>query len=618
MESRKEFESNLDIAKVMEECRRLFTEDDDNLGENANEFIKSKTVEYDFLQNVRYGMDDDIRMSVIENMSSVVRKRENVMSAEQYCEAMRRTNQRQRDLVLEVIHCIFADGERKPLQIFLTGPAGSGKTFTMKMLMETYNRFSQHHNNAFNAYVASASTGMAASAINGTTMHAVFRIGNSHKTTSLTIEALNSFREAFDNVRIVFVDECSMIGAALLGQINSRLQHILQDYERPFAGMDMIFTGDLRQLPPVFQTPIYKRPKQNFCCEIVWQSLNYYPLVQVMRQADVVFSSVLTKIGDGKPLLPEEKTMIESRFVEREFVDREYPQSVRLFFRTHDVHQFNSESICRAEMIEYVAADHYTGHHTTEQLISARAKVHKLKPDETGGLPYILRHHIGKPYMVTTNIDVLDGLINGAIGTLRYIDRNAETSAIKRLWLYFDDSKIVRLLRVKAQAHLLANPDLDHSWTAISQRTCNVQTTSKIITCKRTQFPLVEACVITIHKSQGGTYDTIVYEYSKSHEQQLVYVALSRATSLNGLYLTNRDGDQVFYHHRGKVNRELRNEFARLECHCLKTCRDFLDRSLQSDFTSLSLCTFNAQSLNAHSLDITTDFVLSRCKLLSI
>lgn len=71
MESRKEFESNLDIAKVMEECRRLFTEDDDNLGENANEFIKSKTVDDDFVQNVRYGMDEDIRMRVMEKMSSL-------------------------------------------------------------------------------------------------------------------------------------------------------------------------------------------------------------------------------------------------------------------------------------------------------------------------------------------------------------------------------------------------------------------------------------------------------------------------------------------------------------------------------------------------------------------
>lgn len=198
----------------MEECRRLFTEDDDNLGENASEFIKSKTVEDGFVQNARYGMDDDIHMRVVENMSSVVRKSENVMSAEQYCEAKRRTNQRQPDLVLEAIDRIFAHGERKPLQIFLTGPAGSGKTLTMKMLMETYNRFVQLHNNAFNT---SASTGMAASAINGTTLQPIFLLGNSQKTTSLTIEALNFFRAAFNNVRIVFVDECSMIGETLLG-----------------------------------------------------------------------------------------------------------------------------------------------------------------------------------------------------------------------------------------------------------------------------------------------------------------------------------------------------------------------------------------------------------------
>ncbi|KAL4104804.1 hypothetical protein QTP88_020080 [Uroleucon formosanum] len=492
------------------------------------------------------------------------------MSAVQYCEAMRRRNQRQRDLVLEAIHRIFVDVERKPLQIFLTGLAGSSKTFTMKMLMEMYNRFSQHHNNAFNAYVASALTGMAASAINGTTVYAVFRIGNSQKTTSLTIEALNSFRAAFDNVRIVFVDECSMIGAALLGQINSSLQHIIQDYERPFAGMDV-----------------------NFCCEIVWQSLDYYLLMQVMRQADVAFSSMLTKIGDSEPLLPEEETMIESRFVEREFVDREYPQSVRLFFRMHDVHQFNSESICGAEMIEYVAADHYTGHHTTEQLASARAKVHKLKPDETGSLPYILRLHIGKPYMVTTNVDVLDGLVNGAIGTLRYINRNAETSAIKRLWLYFDDSKIGRLLRVKAQAHLLANPHLDHSWTPISQRTCNVHTTSKIVTCKRTQFPLVEACAITIHKSQedskrirkephslkefylttstsadNGSLDNSVENYWKN---QVYFVILDTviinlkkgfsdeslllASAVDNFFLMNFDESQPFINHfKEKIN----------------------------------------------------------------
>lgn len=55
------------------------------------------------------------------------------------------------------------------------------------------------------------------------------------------------------------------------------------------------------------------------------------------------------------------------------------------------------------------------------------------------------------------------------------------------------------------------------------------------------QFPILEACAITVHKSQGSTYDKVVYNYLSSHEQPLVYVELSRATSIKGLYLTNQN-----------------------------------------------------------------------------
>lgn len=102
------------------------------------------------------------------------------------------------------------DGEKQPLQIFLTGPAGCGKTSTMKLLMET--RTIDLHGPTTWLSTPTASTGTAAAAINGTTVHAAFRIGNSPRATGLSVEVLNSFRTAFNNVRIVFVDECSMIG----------------------------------------------------------------------------------------------------------------------------------------------------------------------------------------------------------------------------------------------------------------------------------------------------------------------------------------------------------------------------------------------------------------------
>ena len=155
--------------------------------------------------------------------------------------------------------------------------------------------------------------------------------------------------------------------------------------------MNIVFCGDLRLLSPVCQTPIYKRSKAHFCNEILWQSLNYYPLIQVMRQADVTLSGILTKIGDGVSLMSEENAIIESRFVSKAYVEEHFPEAIRLFFRTMDVNAYNSDTIQGERVIEYVATDIYSGYKNNEQLISARTKVHKMKPDETGGLPYMLK-----------------------------------------------------------------------------------------------------------------------------------------------------------------------------------------------------------------------------------
>lgn len=84
----------------------------------------------------------------------------------------------------------------------------------------------------------------------------------------------------------VFVDECCMIRAKLLSQVDSRMK--LPSI--PFGNKDMVFCGDLRQLPAVRQIPIYKRTTLNFTADSVWQTLVYYPLEQVMRQANIICS----------------------------------------------------------------------------------------------------------------------------------------------------------------------------------------------------------------------------------------------------------------------------------------------------------------------------------------
>jgi len=258
--------------------------------------------------------------------------------------------------------------------------------------------------------------------------------------------------EAFKNVRIVFVDECSMIGSGMLKTIDSRLKSIMHNHEQPFGGMNMVFCCDLIQLPPFCQTPIYKRSKENFCCEIMWQALQYYPLVKVMRQADVSFSGILTKTGDGESLTDEERGIIESTFVTREYADKHFPDAIRLFFRTADVDAYNSASISGEDVVHHVANDTYAGCADVGKRASAIAKVHKMKANETRGMPFMLNLLAGKPYQITTSIDVLDGLVNGAIGILRYIERD-EDARVKRLWLSFNRPKTGRLIRAKCDAH---------------------------------------------------------------------------------------------------------------------------------------------------------------------
>ncbi|KAH7946276.1 hypothetical protein HPB49_022499 [Dermacentor silvarum] len=91
------------------------------------------------------------------------------------------------------------------------------------------------------------------------------------------------------------------------------------------------------------------------------------------------------------------------------------------------------------------------------------------------------------------------------------------------------------------------------------------------VACKRMPFPIVQASAVTIHKSQGATYTDVVYKYNHKYPQKLVYVALSRCTDVDRLFLTNPAGDFNSYHGNENVCRQLIDEFHRLDKHHLPT-----------------------------------------------
>ena len=136
---------------------------------------------------------------------------------------IRSTNNAQKSILFEVIFHLSTPN-RKPLQLFLTGPAGCGKTFVIKLIIECYNRFTQT-DGFCNAYITCASTGKAAVAIDGTTVHTAFKISLS-KSLPLSTEVLQQYQTLFKYTKVIIIDEISMIGAELLAQIDSWLKQI--------------------------------------------------------------------------------------------------------------------------------------------------------------------------------------------------------------------------------------------------------------------------------------------------------------------------------------------------------------------------------------------------------
>lgn len=118
------------------------------------------------------------------------------------------------------------------------------------------------------------------------------------------------------------------------------------------------------------------------------------------------------------------------------------------------------------------------------------------------------------------------------------------------------------------------------------------------------------ACATTIHKSQGSTFPEIVYEYEKHHSQSLLYVALSRVTSIEGLYITTPNNDKTFYHGRRTSTStiDLQAEFKRLSLNKVETINEHLIKFMNKR-RGLSLFIFNCQSLRAHIDDLDDSIV---------
>lgn len=374
--------------------------------------------------------------------------------------------------------------------VFLTGEPGSGKTYLINQYIEYLRSIGIQPD-------VTASTGIAATHINGMTIHSWAGLGIKSNLTDYEIgNILNKpwVMKKLLSAQVLIIDEISMLDAQKIKDLN-RLLSIARDgieAEKPFGGLQVIFVGDFFQLPPVS-----KDKPADFAFESsVWNDLDFTVcyLTEQHRQEDSEFLEILTALRCGNLT----KAHIE-RLKECKRAVSDENHITKLFTHNKEVDDENYSKLAKINKSQ------------TEYTMTSSGipfMVEKLKDSCLS--PEILTLKVGVLVMFTKN-KFENGetiYVNGTIGEVIEAEEGR--------------SPVVRL---KSGDEIDVIPA---DWSIMEK--------GKTLATIR-QIPLRLAWAMTVHKSQGMSYDAAIVDLGKAFEHGQGYVALSRVRSLKGLYL---------------------------------------------------------------------------------
>ncbi|XP_055685465.1 uncharacterized protein LOC129791330 isoform X3 [Lutzomyia longipalpis] len=363
------------------------------------------------------------------------------ISKDSLFEKLQSLNEKQRQIVMHVYKCFTSNN--LPIRIFLSGSAGVGKTRVINCL---YQLITSHYDNMPNGNPESlkvlvcAPSGMAAFLINGTTIHRAFalQVTQNQSNTGLSDDVANTIRCKLRDVKLIIVDEVSMVGSNTFLKMDMRSRQIF-GVNRSFGGKSVIIVGDLNQLNPVKDVPIYKPPTKSnaniFNSNPLWDEFKYFELTEIMRQKDdLEFTIALNNLAAGR-MTQEDIALIKSRTVKD---PSEVPdEAIRLFYKRVNVDSFNERKIANfpGELYISTAKDKIIENKATSSKREKENLIHiqNRPPTDTGGLVYELQLKLGIKYMIISNLDVEDGLVNGATGVLRHITFDSSNNVINCL-----------------------------------------------------------------------------------------------------------------------------------------------------------------------------------------
>ena len=528
-----------------------------------------------------------------------------LLPEDEYLQLLRSLNLRQREFFNHIVHWIKCKDE--PVYAFLTGGAGVGKSVVIRALYQSLFRIlnlKDGENPDDKRILLCAYMGFAAFNISGQTIYSAFHRKMYQKGSNhLSADELNTFRIKYRHLKIIIIDEISMVGNMTLSFIDTRLQQLMGTKE-VFGGLSVIAVGDLYQLKPVGDYLISLDLKKGASSlgRNLWKELfTMYELVDIMRQKDdLAFAQLLNRLRLNE-MTEEDKQKLQTRVVDRETGD--YPKdALHLFAQNYYVDQHNDTILSQLPGEKYVISCHDIVVSANIPANRHQSLIDKLPKDyaQTGQLKKSLTVVVGMIVVHTANVDVEDGLTNGATGVVKHIDfRWMEgTNRPSIIWVLFDDPRVGRATREKNRKFY--NSSIHADWTPVfeTQRTF----IHNYKTFQRSQFPVTPASGKTVYKAEGATVDKVVVDLSQKETRKIPhihYVAFSRVKKLEDLYILNMNEAAM------ALDDDVNTEMKRLRTDAtLELCYVPLYK-IGSDKTKIAFN--NARSLHKHYKDVQSE-----------
>ena len=383
--------------------------------------------------------------------------------------------------------------------LFITGKAGTGKTTFIKRIQEEINK----------NFLVLAPTGIAAIAVGGQTMHSFFGFPMQTIGPHTEISLSNEKYQILKETDTIIVDEASMVRSDMVDGMDRCLRMVFKT-NMPFGGKQIIFVGDLFQLPPVVKEgsadaemlhDLYGAGLPFFYKAFVLKRMNL-PKIEfqkVYRQSDEDFLNILNKMRNGE--VTNEDLAVLNEHVKKEADSDDY--SVTLTSFNYMAEKINNEKLNAIE----------------EEEFCYQAEIHDDFKKNDAPVPEFLKLKVGAQVIFCRNYPQA-GYMNGTIGRVSKLDE-------EHIFVTLENGVEINVSKV----------DWENLQSKYNSQTHKME--SEVVG-SFTQFPLKLAWAITIHKSQGMTFEKMHFDLSRGTFQAgQAYVAISRLRSLNGLTLSN-------------------------------------------------------------------------------